>query len=79
MPMESGKKLNDAADALEKMLTKHGWGVRRGWGEKPPTPNTITVIIGFKPLPYFKPQVIKDRKAEEPKSHEEGKEKTSEP
>jgi len=72
----SWQRLDKAGEALEDFLSSYNWEARATFREPnaPPIPaNTIKIVVGFKPNPYFAPEWVKKAREESRKVREEMK------
>ncbi len=75
------QRLDEAGEALEDFLSSYNWEARATFrlpGAAPIPPNTIKIIVGFKPNPYFAPEWVKKAREEVRKMREETKKRRAE-
>jgi hypothetical protein len=68
------RRAKDAVEAVVDFLQSNNWQARFAWshrGELPP--DTVRVTVGFKPNPYFDPQLVKESRERTKKSDAERK------
>jgi hypothetical protein len=74
-------RMRDAGKALNDFLSSYNWGSRNTFkmpNEAKIPLNTIRIVVGFKPSPYFEPDLVKELKEDSEKMREEMKKRQAE-